>query len=57
LNGTYQLLVFADGVNLLGHIINTIKNNTEANIGTSKEGGLELNTDVDVSSPECRTKS
>jgi hypothetical protein len=44
LNGRNQLLVFADGVNLLGHNINTIKKNTEASIATSKEGGLELNT-------------
>jgi hypothetical protein len=29
LNGTHQLLVYADGITLLGDSINTIKENTE----------------------------
>jgi hypothetical protein len=41
LNGTYQLLVYADGVNLLGDII---KKNTETLIAASREVGLEVNT-------------
>jgi hypothetical protein len=45
LNGTYQLLVYADDVNLLGDNIGTIKKNTETVIGTNKEDGLEANAE------------
>jgi hypothetical protein len=44
LTETKQLLVYADFVNLLGDNIDTIKKNTETLIGTSKEVGLEVNT-------------
>jgi hypothetical protein len=44
LNGTHQLLVYADDVNLLGDA-NTIKKNTQTLIDTSKEVGLEVNTE------------
>jgi hypothetical protein len=37
LNGTHQLLDYADDVNLLEDIIDTIKKNTEMLIDTSKE--------------------
>jgi hypothetical protein len=43
LNGTHQLLVYADDVNLLGDNMDTIKRNTETLIDTSKEVGLEVN--------------
>jgi hypothetical protein len=43
LNGTHQLLVYADGVNLLGDNIDTIKKNTEPLIDATKEVGLEVN--------------
>jgi hypothetical protein len=36
LNGTYQLLVYADDVNLLGDNLDDIKKNTETLIDTSK---------------------
>ena len=45
LNGTHQLLVYADDVNRLGGSMHTIKKNTEALIVASKETGLEVNAD------------
>jgi hypothetical protein len=43
LNGTHQLLDYADDVNLLGDNIDAIKKNTETLIDASKEVGLEIN--------------
>jgi hypothetical protein len=45
LNGTHQLLVYADDVNILGRRIHTIKKNKEALVVVSKEIGLEVNSD------------
>jgi hypothetical protein len=42
LNGTRQLLAYADDVNLLGDNIDTIKKNTETLINVGKETGLEM---------------
>jgi hypothetical protein len=45
MNGTHQLLVYADDVNLLGKEINETKKNTEALLDTSKEVGPEINAE------------
>jgi hypothetical protein len=42
-NGTYQLLVYADDVSLLGDNIDIIKRNTQTIIDASKEIGVEVN--------------
>jgi hypothetical protein len=60
LNGTQQLLAYADVVNLLEDNIDTIKKKTETLIYASKEVGLEANaekTKCMLLSPECRAKS
>jgi sorting nexin-29 len=45
LNGSHQLLAYADDVNLLGDNIETVKKNTEILIDASKEVGLEINVE------------
>jgi hypothetical protein len=45
LNGPHQLLAYADDVNLLGDNIDTIEKNTETQIDSSKEVGLETNVE------------
>jgi len=53
-NGTHQLLVYADDVNIKGGSVHTIKRNTEA--VASNEVGLEMLIKVygHVSRSECR---
>jgi hypothetical protein len=43
LNGTHQILVYADDVNILGGSVQTITENAEALLVASKDIGLEVN--------------
>ena len=45
LNGTHQLLAYADDVNIMGGSIHMVKENAEALIIATKETGLEVNAD------------
>ena len=45
LNGTHQLLAYADDVNILGGSVHTVKENAEALLVATKEIGLEVNAD------------
>ena len=42
LNGTHQLLSYADDVNILGGSIHTLKENAEALVAATREIGLEV---------------
>ena len=48
LNGTHQLLVYADDLNILGGSIHTLKENAEALVAATREIGLEVSA--------CKTK-
>jgi hypothetical protein len=45
LNGTHQLLAYADDVNILGGSAHTVKENAEALLVATKEFGLEVNAE------------
>jgi hypothetical protein len=42
LNGTHQLLVYADDVNWLDDSVNAIQENTETLLEASRDTGLEI---------------
>jgi hypothetical protein len=42
-NGTHQILAYADDVNIVGENIDNIQRNTKALLDASKEVGLEVN--------------
>jgi len=42
LNGTHQLLAYADDVNILGGNTHTLKENPEALVAATREVGLEV---------------
>jgi hypothetical protein len=44
-NGTHQLLVYADDVNILRGSVHTVKENAEPVVVGGKENGLEVNAD------------
>jgi len=45
LNGTHQLLAYADDVNILEGSIHTLKENAEALVAATRETGLEVSAD------------
>jgi hypothetical protein len=57
LNGTHQLLVYADNVNLLGDNVNTIKENIETLLEASRDIGLEINAEKTKYMMSCHLNS
>jgi len=45
INGTHQLLAYADDVNILGGGIHTLEENAEALLAATSEIGLEVSAD------------
>jgi sorting nexin-29 len=57
LNGTHQLLAYADDVNILGGRVHTVKENAEALVAATKEIGLEVNADNTKYMVMCRDRN
>jgi hypothetical protein len=62
LNGTHEILVYADAINILDRSVHTIKKNTEATGVASKENGLTVSAGkskymVRSKRSECRTNA
>jgi hypothetical protein len=47
LNGTHQLLVYSDNVNIVDENVNTMKTNTEAVLDAIRHTDFEVNTERD----------
>jgi hypothetical protein len=45
LNGTHQLLAYADDINIWGRSVNTVEENAEVLVAATKKIGLEVNAD------------
>ena len=45
LNGTHQLLAYADDINILGGSVHNLKENGEALVAATREIGLEVSAD------------
>ena len=56
LNGTHQLLAYADDINILGGGIHTLKENAEALVATTREIGLEVSADKTNYMVMCRDR-
>jgi len=46
LNGTYQIWVYADDINILGGSVHTTWRNSDASVVANKENGIEVNADT-----------
>ena len=44
MNGTHQVIAYADDINLIGDDIRTIKRNVDVLLNASKDFGLAVNT-------------
>ena len=45
LNGTHQLLVYADDINIMGESVHTIEGNTGTLVVAGKKTGIDVNAD------------